>query len=737
MPPYHLSPPSCMHRLYPLLILALGLLLQLARPAGVQAQGSSSSFEQAHVAATKRSQTGDWSGARKAWLELLRTHAGATYARPYLPEIRVAVRRAAFWSDHRRPDAKSLITGKLLRYSRSAGKIRVSYTPAQLADFAPIANYLLHPAHFTGTYTLEVEGTLEELSGVTLLVGMQAGNGYMVKAGLNIKGALTFQNHQISRIQNGTPVLLEKAKPKEREIGRSPKRFKLKVSVSKNSIKVTYDRRAILSTSDTTIALGQFGILTPATFGVLTVDGDIGVSWIEDLIDSSVQIETLAFEKTYQEPPEFLAWEAGPVLKRSSRKLNELASQLPFPDLYTKLQRKQITRIQEWIDAGLGAQVEAEIRALPDPDFTPATRQFLLVLHALKLERYTQAVEAIEALAKLKRLEPEMQVLEAILNTRVERRDRAISLLEQLIQKRPDDPAFHAELAQLLLLGGKLDASRKRIDAGLAIAPGDVELHELRGQVAKASQGPSWSRVQRATGDFFEVAANIDSRTTRLIAREADQALAHYAQQLGALPSKNPKRKLYVFSGSQGYSKYIEGVEPANPENTLGVFSPRLKQILLWNQPELGHTMRVVRHEVMHSYTDVTLGEMPTWLSEGIAEYYAQAKQESGQWKLGLDVELHMGALKRLGLRKLSVEQLLTLSHEEFMANSQYSYPTSWALVHYLLHSTRTNRALFDELWKILEGEIDANSAVHQVFEKVNLERLDQDFWDDLERRLK
>ena len=693
-------------------------------------------FEEGHAQAQERSRKGDWIGARKMWLALLSEHAGADFARPFLPEIREDLRRAAFWSRRRRPDPKQLIAGKLLNYSRTTGKVRVSYTPEQLADFEQVANFQLHPLRFSGSYTVEVAGAAKDLAKLTLMVGMKDNRGYMVRAGDRVEGAGLYTQHLLARLGPGQPEPLDTADPKERKASSKPKRVKLKISVSKSAIKVTYDGRSVLSFQKDSESLGRVGILQLGKFESLTLDGVASNAWLEDLVDTSVQAELAAFESSYTDPAELAAWEAVPVVKKSSRDLSKLVSTLRFPDPLTREQHAYVERMQAMTASRKYDAVAQEVAAATDEECTPATREFLLLSNALQAKRYSVALDHITALDRLGSVSIEMRIVEAILSTSVERRADAIRILRQIITDHPGDPALYATLAEQLLLEGELNASREQIDAGLAFAPGDEDLHELRRQLAKASQGPSWSRMQQAAGEFCDVATNIDPRTTRLIAREADQAIQHYVSRFGPLPKGTPKIKLYVFSGSSSYANYIAGVEADSPENTLGVFSPRLKQVLLWNQPDRPETFRVVRHEVMHAYADAVLGSLPTWFSEGNADYFAAAKLEDGRWKEGAEHANHLMALKTFGLKKVAVADLLYLDHPGFMRNAAYMYPMSWAFVDFLQHSTRENKALFDLLWKTLRGEIDSKSAVEQVFEGLDLERLNAEFWKAVEKRV-
>ena len=54
----------------------------------------------------------------------------------------------------------------------------------------------------------------------------------------------------------------------------------------------------------------------------------------------------------------------------------------------------------------------------------------------------------------------------------------------------------------------------------------------------------------------------------------------------------------------------------------MGLYSPALKQLLIWNQPNRKKMLETVRHEGFHQYLDGVMSDPPPWLNEGLAMYY-------------------------------------------------------------------------------------------------------------------
>jgi TonB family protein len=101
-----------------------------------------------------------------------------------------------------------------------------------------------------------------------------------------------------------------------------------------------------------------------------------------------------------------------------------------------------------------------------------------------------------------------------------------------------------------------------------------------------------------------------------------------------------------------------------------------------------------VYHELTHYFLSRGLASRPTWLNEGLAEYFSTAEVR--------DDEISLGALSSDRLQLLKTSSLLSL--KDFFAvdsNSAYYnetskasvyYAQSWAFMHYLMHGEHASR---------------------------------------------
>jgi Tfp pilus assembly protein PilF len=126
---------------------------------------------------------------------------------------------------------------------------------------------------------------------------------------------------------------------------------------------------------------------------------------------------------------------------------------------------------------------------------------------------------------------------------------------------------------------------------------------------------------------------------------------------------------------------------------------------------------QVVFHEYTHSLLHLNFHWLPTWLDEGMAEFYAYTKFKGNETMIGSPTERYR-ALNRGYL--IPLETLIAVNprspyyHDEDKV--QTFYAESWALVHYLIFSVHDGpKKLSDFFVKVLQGT-DQKKAFQDAF---------------------
>lgn len=128
---------------------------------------------------------------------------------------------------------------------------------------------------------------------------------------------------------------------------------------------------------------------------------------------------------------------------------------------------------------------------------------------------------------------------------------------------------------------------------------------------------------------------------------------------------------------------------------------------------------RNVRHESTHYYLHSAFGQLPNWLSEGLATYMEDGSLEEASLSAHinhkrLDEYLHL-------LRKNKAPSLENLFEGRNFAQPSYFYASSWALTFALLHHPDRNiqekrRALLRRLLQVSSATQTGPHAANQLF---------------------
>ncbi len=127
----------------------------------------------------------------------------------------------------------------------------------------------------------------------------------------------------------------------------------------------------------------------------------------------------------------------------------------------------------------------------------------------------------------------------------------------------------------------------------------------------------------------------------------------------------------------------------------------------------------IIFHEYTHLMVSNTLGNIPTWFSEGLAEYYSTFSISDDQkFMLGKPIASHVYLLrekKMLPLRTLFQVDQKSPYYNERDKQSVF-YAESWALLHYLILGKGGQRVT--QVSKFVE-EIARNVPMEEAFQKV------------------
>jgi hypothetical protein len=148
-----------------------------------------------------------------------------------------------------------------------------------------------------------------------------------------------------------------------------------------------------------------------------------------------------------------------------------------------------------------------------------------------------------------------------------------------------------------------------------------------------------------------------------------------------------------------------------------------------------GRTWHVVQHEGFHQFAHAVIrGELPTWVNEGIAEYFGESLFTGDGFVTGVipphrlrrvQEEIKAGRLK-------SIKDMMLTSHEAWNANLQIeNYDQAWSMVHFLAQGENGRyQDAFVNFMKLIGKGTPWPNAWKQTFgDAVGFEQKWKDYW--------
>ena len=273
-----------------------------------------------------------------------------------------------------------------------------------------------------------------------------------------------------------------------------------------------------------------------------------------------------------------------------------------------------------------------------------------------------------------------------------------------------------------LLDAGQFTAAARAVQEARANGVGGGELAGLEALLTKALRGPVWPRTWTYRSHRYEIRSDVGPGTCEAIAATLEETTLALQRVLGAVDGLTrvaERRRVFVFSSPDGYRAYTEELGVRSPENAAGLYSPALKQLLLLHLGDRDVLEATARHENVHLYLDARLRSCPTWLEEGLAEYFETLRLERGHVIDGNANREHIELLSDSSFAWRPLTEIVDLDHASFYADGERCYAESWALVHFLARAEEAPQGRLRELVADLAAGSSARASVERHLGKL------------------
>lgn len=223
------------------------------------------------------------------------------------------------------------------------------------------------------------------------------------------------------------------------------------------------------------------------------------------------------------------------------------------------------------------------------------------------------------------------------------------------------------------------------------------QARDAAGAADKVSK--DWKRIRT---DHFETVSNAPVDKVRDVLVQLEAFHRYLVTDLLALKTTSPvPTVVFIFKDAGTYSRYQPRLADGSRQKIAAAYflqSVDMNHIVLPIKLEQGNPLRLIFHEYYHFVIQANFPEMPSWMREGLAEFYStyEVDPTSGQCNIGRPINNHVDWLqaeKLLPLEQMfdqaAAAKILRGSDRRRMA---LFYAQSWALVHYLMISQNTQR---------------------------------------------
>ena len=204
--------------------------------------------------------------------------------------------------------------------------------------------------------------------------------------------------------------------------------------------------------------------------------------------------------------------------------------------------------------------------------------------------------------------------------------------------------------------------------------------------------------IQVRSKNFFLI-GNASEKDIRKVATRLEQFRETFRLVFNKSNLTSPiQTNVVVFKSDSSYKPFKPKRADGKTDNFVaGYFMPGedVNYITLSTEGEDADTFGTIFHEYVHFIVNTNFGksEVPPWFNEGLAEYYQTFQIEDDQKvKLGLPQSGHLALLQQAPM--VPLEQLFRITNYQLHQTGDHSrsifYAESWALIHYLLQSGKT-----------------------------------------------
>lgn len=238
--------------------------------------------------------------------------------------------------------------------------------------------------------------------------------------------------------------------------------------------------------------------------------------------------------------------------------------------------------------------------------------------------------------------------------------------------------------------------------------------------------------IQVRSKNFFLI-GNAPEKDIRKVGTRLEQFRETFRLLFGKISLTSPiATNVVVFKSDSSYKNF----KPKRADGKVDTFvagyfqsGDDVNYITLSTEGEDAQTFNIIFHEYVHFIVNTNFGksEIPAWFNEGLAEYYETfVIQDDIRARLGVPNWRHVAFLRQNELMPLRT--LFNTSNYQLHQTGDHSrsifYAESWALMHYLIQSGKTEG--LDRFLNFLLNDVPPEKAFQDAFQ-ISYQQMESD----------
>jgi hypothetical protein len=208
------------------------------------------------------------------------------------------------------------------------------------------------------------------------------------------------------------------------------------------------------------------------------------------------------------------------------------------------------------------------------------------------------------------------------------------------------------------------------------------------------------SRLKVYPSTYYDVHSDLGEAVVREAILRSDLMVREYSQRTRGFAGRLTRRlPLYLFSNPKDYA--AAGALPGSVGTFQAAPNGDGKLLVLVGARPTEQTWRTLQHEGFHQFVHAVIGgDVPVWVNEGLAEYFAEGVFTGDDYVTGVVHPGRLRELKRL-LEERKVRplaQIMTTGLDEWNSSlSAVNYTQAWSMVHFLAHGSERHEKAFND----------------------------------------